>query len=462
MNRRSMSRERAPARRRRRLVGRVRATLACGRLPEERPPERTPPTTLRRARPQDARGRCAGGQGAARTRPSCSSARAGPSRSCSPSASHARSRIACRAKGPSARRRPRPPGNAPAPGAAAGPGRDRGRRPSWLLPVLLLLAVAIAYGRRGAAVCSGTTTPTSRDRRCARPRVWRIWTDLGAPQQYTSSALGVLVPAPLWATPCRATTSSASRSTPSRPGRPLILRRSRCPGRVLAAWCSRSIRSRGIGRVDQRAEEPLSGCSAWRRPRLPALRRPREGRLYGLALASFIWACSPRRLRRSFQPLLVVFCGGAARSAAGATCCRSFVLRAAPARHPHGVGGTHLHRCRGSRVPVHADRTRPHRGPRDLVLPRQAVRPVNLAFIYPRWESARTPVQYLYPARCRRPAGRPVAPARALAGALADSCVLRTLFPGWLLQLFPFRYAFVADHFQYLPAFPSLPSRPRA
>jgi len=82
--------------------------------------------------------------------------------------------------------------------------------------------------------------------------------------------------------------------------------------------------------------------------------------------------------------------------------------------------------------------------------------PVNLTFIYPRWTiDAGSIAQYLYPAtllgltaalwRLRRRIG---------AGPLVASLFyVGTLFPALgFLNVFPMRYSFVADHFQYLAA----------
>ncbi len=83
------------------------------------------------------------------------------------------------------------------------------------------------------------------------------------------------------------------------------------------------------------------------------------------------------------------------------------------------------------------------------------VRPVDLTFIYPRWTiEARDPFQYLYPATAigalaalammRNRSRGPFAAALLFAG---------TLFPALgFINLFPFIYSFVADHFQYMAA----------
>jgi protein O-mannosyl-transferase len=81
--------------------------------------------------------------------------------------------------------------------------------------------------------------------------------------------------------------------------------------------------------------------------------------------------------------------------------------------------------------------------------------PVDLTFVYPRWTvDARDPVQYLFPAGAlaalaalwviRNRSRGPLAAALLFAG---------TLFPALgFINLFPFIYSFVADHFQYMAA----------
>lgn len=81
--------------------------------------------------------------------------------------------------------------------------------------------------------------------------------------------------------------------------------------------------------------------------------------------------------------------------------------------------------------------------------------PANLAFIYPRWVvDPRDPAQYLFPAAAaaalaalwllRHRTRGPLAAALLFAG---------TLFPALgFINVFPFIYSFVADHFQYLAA----------
>jgi tetratricopeptide (TPR) repeat protein len=81
--------------------------------------------------------------------------------------------------------------------------------------------------------------------------------------------------------------------------------------------------------------------------------------------------------------------------------------------------------------------------------------PAGLTFIYPRWTiDARDPLQYLFPAAAiaalvamwgvRKLSRGPLAAALLFAG---------TLFPALgFINLFPFIYSFVADHFQYMAA----------
>jgi tetratricopeptide (TPR) repeat protein len=81
--------------------------------------------------------------------------------------------------------------------------------------------------------------------------------------------------------------------------------------------------------------------------------------------------------------------------------------------------------------------------------------PAGLTFMYPRWViDARDPAAYLYPAAaaaalaglwtCRRRSRGPLAAGLLFAG---------TLFPALgFIDVFPFIYSFVADHFQYLAA----------
>lgn len=83
--------------------------------------------------------------------------------------------------------------------------------------------------------------------------------------------------------------------------------------------------------------------------------------------------------------------------------------------------------------------------------------PADLTFIYPRWEISSTSwPQYLYPAAMLALAAalwaarrRSPAPLAALAAFLA------ALFPALgFVNVYPFRFSFVADHFQYLASIP--------
>jgi tetratricopeptide (TPR) repeat protein len=81
--------------------------------------------------------------------------------------------------------------------------------------------------------------------------------------------------------------------------------------------------------------------------------------------------------------------------------------------------------------------------------------PAGLTFMYPRWTiDARDPVQYLYPAAAVAVLAAFWAYRRRSRGPLAAGLLFAgTLFPALgFVDVFPFIYSFVADHFQYLAA----------
>jgi len=81
--------------------------------------------------------------------------------------------------------------------------------------------------------------------------------------------------------------------------------------------------------------------------------------------------------------------------------------------------------------------------------------PVNLTFVYPRWPiDARDPVQYLFPAAAAAAlAGLWLIRGRSRAPLAAALLFAGTLFPALgFINVFPFIYSFVADHFQYMAA----------
>jgi tetratricopeptide (TPR) repeat protein len=81
--------------------------------------------------------------------------------------------------------------------------------------------------------------------------------------------------------------------------------------------------------------------------------------------------------------------------------------------------------------------------------------PANLTFIYPRWQiDARDPVQYLFPAAgAAALAGLWLIRGRSRAPLAAALLFAGTLFPALgFINVFPFVYSFVADHFQYMAA----------
>jgi tetratricopeptide (TPR) repeat protein len=81
------------------------------------------------------------------------------------------------------------------------------------------------------------------------------------------------------------------------------------------------------------------------------------------------------------------------------------------------------------------------------------VLPVNLMFTYPHWKiDSADPFQYIFPLALLALAGALVWLARRNRGPLAALLFfLGTLFPALgFLNVYPFRYSYVADHFQYL------------
>jgi tetratricopeptide (TPR) repeat protein len=83
------------------------------------------------------------------------------------------------------------------------------------------------------------------------------------------------------------------------------------------------------------------------------------------------------------------------------------------------------------------------------------LRPIDLAFIYPRWTiDARDPYQYLYPAAALAALAALASVRKWSRGPLAVALLFAgTLFPALgFIDVFPFIYSYVADHFQYLAA----------
>jgi tetratricopeptide (TPR) repeat protein len=81
--------------------------------------------------------------------------------------------------------------------------------------------------------------------------------------------------------------------------------------------------------------------------------------------------------------------------------------------------------------------------------------PSNLTFIYPRWSiDARDPSQYIFPAAAAAVlAGLWLARGRTRSPLAAALLFAGTLFPALgFINVFPFIYSFVADHFQYMAA----------
>jgi protein O-mannosyl-transferase len=81
--------------------------------------------------------------------------------------------------------------------------------------------------------------------------------------------------------------------------------------------------------------------------------------------------------------------------------------------------------------------------------------PENLIFIYPRWSvDASAPWQYLFPAAAAAVLAALFALRRRSRGPLAAALLFAgTLFPALgFINVYPFIYSFVADHFQYLAA----------
>jgi len=87
--------------------------------------------------------------------------------------------------------------------------------------------------------------------------------------------------------------------------------------------------------------------------------------------------------------------------------------------------------------------------------------PAGLSFVYPRWGiDPRDPAQFLYPAAAAASLAALWAIRRRTRGPLAAALLFAgTLFPALgFINVFPFVYSYVADHFQYLAAAALLPA----
>jgi tetratricopeptide (TPR) repeat protein len=334
-----------------------------------------------------------------------------------------------------------------------------------LLPVLLLLAVAIVYRPAwGGDLLWDDDAHITRPALRSAHGLWRIWTDLGATQQYYPLLHSAFwFQHRLWGDAVQGYhLVSLALHAISAWLIALILRRLAVPGAVLAAvvFAVHPVHVESVAWISE-LKNTLSG-TFYLAAALAYLRFDdlRKGRLYALALGCFVlglftktvtavlpaallvvfwWRRGKVSGRRDVLPLLPFFVAGACAGILTAWVERTFI----------GAEGAEFRFTVIERVLIAGRAIWFYLG--------KLFWPVNLAFIYPRWEvSAHAWWQYLYPlgvvvllAVLWRLHGRSRAPLAAFL------LFCGTLFPGLgFLNVFPFRYAFVADHFQYLASIP--------
>ncbi len=358
---------------------------------------------------------------------------------------------------------PRPPIRAA--GVASVSRAAAGIRWTWLLLPVLLLVVAIAYqpAWRGGLLWDDDahlTRPALR----SSAGLWRIWTDIGATQQYYPLLHSAFwIQHRLWGDEVLGYhLVSIALHAISAWLVALILIRWTVPGALLSAFvfALHPVHVESVAWISE-LKNTLSGvlclASALAYLRFDESRRTRD---YTLALVSFVLGLLTKTVIATLPAvLLVIFWWRRGRVS---------VARDVRPLAPFAMLG-----LAGGLVTVWVERTVIGASgagfdlttvDRVLVAGRAVwfylgtlAWPLNLTFIYPRWDvTAATWWQVLYPV-----ASFGVAAAlwglrhRSRAPAAAFAMFVVTLSPALgFVNVYPFRYAFVADHFQYLASIP--------
>ncbi len=330
----------------------------------------------------------------------------------------------------------------------------------WLwLALVAITVVAYQPAWHGTMLWDDDAHLTRPDLRSVEG-LWRIWFDLGATQQYYPLVHSLFwLQARLWGdNPLGYHLVSLGLHGTSAFVLVLILRRLAIPGAVLAGviFALHPVHVESVAWMTE-LKNTLSG-TFYLGAALAYLQfdRLRQGRFYGRALALFVLALLSKTVaatlpaallvvfwwqrgrlgwRRDVVPLVPLFALGAAGGLTTAWVERTFV----------GATGADFTLSLIERGLIAGRAVAFYLG--------RLIWPADLMFIYPRWEVSDTVWgQYLYPLgvaglllglwHLRRWSRAPLA-------ALLLFCV--TLAPALgFVDIYPFRFSFVADHFQYL------------
>ena len=359
-----------------------------------------------------------------------------------------------------------PPGTRPAPGASEAPGPGPGRDgpvpgTGWAFGLLLLGATLLAYAPAWHAgfIWDDNGHVTRPDLRSLHG-LWRIWAEPGATQQYYPLLHSAFwLEHRLWGdSPLGYHLANIAQHAAAALLLLRILRRLELPGAFLgaAAFALHPVCVESVAWVSEQ-KNTLSAVF-YMAAALAYLRfdRGRRAPWYAAASALFLMALAAktvtatlpaallvvlwwRRGRLSWRgdaiPLVPWLCIGAGAGVLTAWVERNYIGAAGT---PYGLGAAARLLVAGRAVWFYLGKV---------------FWPARLAFIYPRWSvDAAAAWQYLYPAAAaaalaalfllRRRARGPLAAALLYAG---------TLLPALgFVDVFPFVYSYVADHFQYL------------
>lgn len=342
-----------------------------------------------------------------------------------------------------------------------------GARWTWLLLPILLFVVAIAYqpAWQGGLVWDDDAHLT-RPALQSAGGLWRIWTDIGATQQYYPLLHSAFwIQHRLWGDDLLGYhLVSIALHAISAWLIALILLRWTLPGALLAAFvfALHPVHVESVAWISE-LKNTLSGAfclaSVFAYLRFDESRRTRD---YGLALVWFLLGLLTKTVIATLPlTLLVVFWWRRGRVD---------VARDVRPLAPFAVLGVAagLVTVWVERTVIGASGVGFDLAPIDRVLIAgravwfylgTLVWPVNLTFIYPRWDlDAATGWQILYPvAACGVAAVLWGFRHRSRAPAAAFAIFIVTLSPALgFVNVYPFRYAFVADHFQYLASIPMI------
>ncbi len=338
-------------------------------------------------------------------------------------------------------------------------------RGTWILLLVLLLATLAAYqpAWHGGMLWDDDSHITRRELQSGQG-VWRIWFDLNTTQQYYPAVHSVFwVLHKFWGDDTlgyhlinillHALCAFLFA---------VILRWLKVPGAFLAAiiFALHPVHVESVAWISE-LKNTLSSL-LYLGAMLAYLRfdRGRQERFYALAMALFVMALLSKTVTATLPAaLLVVFWWQRGRVS-----WRRDALPLVPLFVIAAAGGLFTAWIERTMIGAHGAEFRLSLIERSLIAGRavwfylgKLAWPANLIFIYPRWQiSASAWWQYLYPLGV---AAMLIAlwlwrnRSRAPLAALLLFC--GTLFPALgFFNVYPFRYSFVADHFQYLASLP--------